>query len=136
MLKHSGVHYYWNTSDNTVSWLPPFHPKANVSRSAAAQRKEIEDSQLELDENEDGNSQPQMESVEMEYTSDSNQLNAIREPPPPKPAPLKKPRARDLDKVLRAKDERRKKKDAGEGVLDPMDPAAYSDIPRYSILCS
>lgn len=129
-FENSGVHYYWNANDDTVSWLPPSHPKANVSRSAAAQRREIEASQLELDENEDGNSQPQMESVEMDNTSDSNQSNAIREPPPPKPAQLKKQKARDLDKVLRAKDERRKKKDASEGVLDPMDPAAYSDIPR------
>lgn len=86
----------------------------------------MEASQLELSENEDGNSQPQMDSVEMEYTSDSNQSNVIREPPP-KLAPFKKSKARDLDKVLRAKDERRKKKDASEGVLDS---AAYSDIAR------
>lgn len=113
-----------------MSWLPPSHPNANISRCAAAQRKEIEASQLEFDENEDGNSQPQIESVEMDNTSDSNQSNAIREPSPPKPASLKKQKARDLEKVLRAKDERRKKKDASESVLDPMDPAAYSDIPR------
>lgn len=44
--------------------------------------------------------------------------------------PFKKPKARDLDKVLRAKSERRHKKESAEGRLDPMDPAAYSDIPR------
>lgn len=41
----SGVHYYLNTSDNTVSWLPPSHPKAVVSKSAAQLRKETEESQ-------------------------------------------------------------------------------------------
>lgn len=129
-FEKSGVHYYWNTSDDTVSWLPPSHPKGKISRSAAAQRKEIEASQLEIDDNEDGNSQLQMENVEMDNTSDSNQTNAIREPPPLKLVPLKKPKARDLDKVLRAKDERRKKKDASESVIDPMDPAAYSSCKR------
>lgn len=41
----SGVHYYLNTSDNTVSWLPPSHPRAVVSKSAAQLRKETEESQ-------------------------------------------------------------------------------------------
>lgn len=92
-------------------------------------RKELEANQPELDDNEDGNSQPAADNnFEMDYNSDSNQSNAIREQQ--KPAPVKKQKARDLDKVLRAKDERRKKKDANEGALDPMDPAAYSDIPR------
>lgn len=47
------------------------------------------------------------------------------------PKPPKKAKARDLDKVLRNKSERRHKKAINEGHLDPMDPAAYSDIPRY-----
>lgn len=34
-----------NTADNTVSWLPPSHPKAVVSKSAAQLRKETEESQ-------------------------------------------------------------------------------------------
>lgn len=46
------------------------------------------------------------------------------------PKPPKKAKARDLDKVLRNKSERRHKKAINEGHLDPMDPAAYSDIPR------
>lgn len=92
-------------------------------------RKELEASLPDLDENED--SQPPSENVEMDNTSDSNQSNTIKElPPPSKPLQLKKPKSQNLDKALRAKDERRKKKDASEGALDPMDPAAYSDIPR------
>lgn len=126
---HRGVHYYWNTVDDTVSWLPPSHPRASLTKSAAILRKELEAIQPELDENDDGNGQQPMDSVELEHGSDSNLSNAVREPPP-RPAPVKKPKARDLEKVLRSKSERRMKKDAAETKLDPMDPAAYSDIPR------
>lgn len=87
----------------------------------------MEASQPEVDENDEINAPPTMDGVELDHTSDSNQ--SIREPPP-KPAPQKKPKARDLDKVLRSKSERRMKKDAKEGALDPMDPASYSDVPR------
>lgn len=59
------------------------------------------------------------------------QESSIRERDIPISKPVKKPKARDLDKVLRAKSERRHKKESNEGHLDPMDPAAYSDIPRW-----
>lgn len=50
---------------------------------------------------------------------------------PPKMMPLKKPKARDLDKTIRSRTERRQQRaDKDLGKLDPMDPAAYSDIPR------
>lgn len=129
---YSGIHYYWNTNDDTVSWLPPSHPKSVVSKSAAVLRKEIEATQPEEDENDENTNQNAMEGVEMDYNSDSNQSNSIKEPPIIKPPPIsiKKSRARDLEKVLRSKSERRMKKDANEGALDPMDPASYSDIPR------
>lgn len=121
-----GIHYYWNTVDDTVSWLPPSHPRAVLTKSAAVLRRELEASQPELDENEDSNGQQATDSVELDYGSESN---SIREPQP-KPQPLKKPKARDLEKVLRSKSERRMKKGATDGALDPMDPAAYSDVPR------
>lgn len=116
-----------------MSWLPPSHPKAVLTKSAAVLRRELEASLPEQDEYDEGNTQQIMEGVEPGYTSDSNHSNVVRErerEQPPKPAPSKKPKARDLDKVLRSKNERRKKKDASETSLDPMDPAAYSDIPR------
>lgn len=123
-----GTHYYWNTVDDTVSWLPPSHPKAVLTKSAAILRKELEASLPEQDENEEGNLSQTMDGVEQGYTSDSNQSNIAREQP--KPVAIKKPKARDLDKVLRSKSERRMKKDAVETAIDPMDPAAYSNIPR------
>lgn len=112
------------------------HPKAAVTKSAANLRKELEASQPEQDENDDENIQQQqqlpMEGIEsgVGYSSDSNQAivrEAVQQQPKP---PVKKPKARDLDKVLRTKSERRSKRDAKDGALDPMDPASYSDVPR------
>lgn len=48
---------------------------------------------------------------------------AIRPPPP------KKPKARDLEKTIRSRSERRQRAETA-GALDPMDPAAYSNVPR------
>lgn len=111
-----GAHYYWNPVDDTVSWLPPSHPKSVQSKSAAVLRRELEASLPEQDENEESNMPQTMDGVEPGYTSDSNQSNTVRE----QPKPIKKPKARDLDKVLRSKSERRMKKDAAETALDPM----------------
>lgn len=122
-----GIHYYWNTVDDTVSWLPPSHSKAVISKSAAMLRRELEASQPEQDENDEENIQQPMEGIEQSYSSDSNPA-MIREQP--KAVAVKKPKARDLDKVLRSKSERRMKRAEVETSLDPMDPAAYSDIPR------
>lgn len=65
--------------------------------------------------------------VENDYANLPKESNASM-PPPSKPQPPRK--SRDLEKTLRAKSERRVKRDAKEGALDPMDPASYSDIPR------
>lgn len=131
-----GVHYYWNTIDDTVSWLPPSHKKAAITKSAANLRKELEASQPEQDaENDDENGHNQQQLQPMEgiesgggYSSDSNQAPVQQQQPPKQP--VKKPKSRDLDKVLRTKSERRNKRDGKDGALDPMDPAAYSDVPR------
>lgn len=50
---------------------------------------------------------------------------------PVKNPPIKKSKARDLDKVLRLKSERRQKRDPNnDKIIDPMDPSSYSDCPR------
>lgn len=92
-------------------------------------RRELEASLPEQEENEECNIQPPIDGVEQDYTNDSNQLNVVRESQL-KPPPIKKSKSRDLDKILRSKSERRMRKDAAETAIDPMDPAAYSDIPR------
>lgn len=58
-----------------------------------------------------------------------------RSPPPEdyryqRPAPVqKKTKSRDLEKILRTKKGRKQYHETSDK-LDPMDPAAYSDIPR------
>lgn len=136
------AHYYWDTLEDVVSWLPPTHPEAKVSKSAAMIRR-----QMEVDE--EGRQQQQ------EGDQDSNQgvahlpLPPTSEPPPPllanialPPPPAsagagagagqKRTRNRDLDKAIRPRHERqgRYKPPANVDVFDPMDPASYSDIPR------
>lgn len=120
-----------------VSWLPPGHPDSKISKSAAAIRKEMQEE--ENNEGNDDNSQ--------DKDMDSISLANVPLPPPsmtsvpppalanialPPPPPAKKQRNRDLDKAIRAKHERpgRYKPPTNVDKLDPMDPAAYSDIPR------
>lgn len=124
-FRFSGVHYYLNTTDNTVTWLPPTHPKAVVGKSAAQLRKEMEESQ-QGDADVDDIDEPNADRMDVELPSSLPE----RDRDIPLSKPLKKPKARDLEKTLRAKSERRHKKESNEGKLDPMDPAAYSDIPR------
>lgn len=118
--------------------MPPSHPKSAVSKSAANLRKELEAAQPEQDENDVENIQQQqqqqhhpMEGVESGgYSSDSNQALVREAVQQQLKQPVKKQKSRDLDKVLRTKNERRSKRDAKDGALDPMDPASYSDVPR------
>lgn len=123
-----GVHYYWNTSEDVVSWLPPSHPKAVISKSAAVQRKELEALLPDLEEGEENSIYVEGMNIEMPI----QQVEKIQlEPELPKPVVLaKKPKTRDLEKTIRSRTERRQRVDALSGALDPMDPAAYSDVPR------
>lgn len=94
--------------------------------SAATLRKEMEESQPDNEENEENLPQP-FEAMNVELPGVQNE--GAREYSVSGKAPaMKKPKARDLDKAIRAKTERRQKRD--NTALDPMDPAAYSDIPR------
>ncbi|XP_037051744.1 polyglutamine-binding protein 1 isoform X2 [Bradysia coprophila] len=132
-----GVHYYWHTKTDTVSWLPPSHPKATPSKSAAFLRKELEASLLpeteEPTEDIDAIISGENEKESVMLTSPSVEAAKLVEPLPMKPpAVVKKPKGRDLDKVIRSRSERRQRSELirESGSLDPMDPAAYSDIPR------
>lgn len=57
-----------NTVDNTVSWLPPSHPKAVVGKSAAQIRKEMEESQ-QTDADADDNDEPSADRMDVELPS-------------------------------------------------------------------
>lgn len=38
---YSGHHYYWDWSSDLVSWLPPGHPKCQISQPASQLREEL-----------------------------------------------------------------------------------------------
>uniref|UniRef100_A0A069DRZ6 Polyglutamine-binding protein 1 n=1 Tax=Panstrongylus megistus TaxID=65343 RepID=A0A069DRZ6_9HEMI len=100
----TGKHYYWEMSSDMVSWLPPAHPKANISESAATIREErhlvATDADKSGDETESG--EEEEEDTVAPGTKDKVIENKRKEPRP--------------------------KSKTNE--LDPMDPAAYSDAPR------
>lgn len=147
---NSGVHYYWNSADDSVSWLPPGHPAAAIGKPAAVQRRELDALLPDLD---DGTTAEPNMTIHIEGMNIELPIPAaLLEQPPPiavhhqhdgggdsaapaalmhqRPVAARKPKARDLDKaMIRSRSERRKRV-ATQGALDPMDPSAYSDVPR------
>lgn len=96
-----------------VSWLPPKHPKAHISEPAARLREKLH-----------------MTIAEMEQRENVAEANDDRE--------RKRHDRRDRERESRdEKDRRHRYEDRDRGRrrhkkehLDPMDPAAYSDIPQ------
>lgn len=106
--------YFWNQSDDTVSWLPPKHPKAIIGPSAATLRGE-------------------REKPDNEPTIEDEMIPPLNKSPPREehkyqaPAPTqKKTKTRDLEKILRTKKGRRQFYENSD-VIDPMDPASYGE---------
>lgn len=113
-----------------MAWLPPTHPDAEVSKSAATIRKEMEEVVVEehpdvSDELRPGSPPDNLAMLPLPL---SEPPTTISMPPPP----LKRQRNRDLEKTMRKNEKRSRgyKPPKNLDVLDPMDPAAYSDIPR------
>lgn len=103
-----GRHYFWNVHNNLVSWLPPSHPSANTSESAAHLREErLLKEGDESDESSEASDQevPQQQQKEKKRDRREKEREMVHR------RDKKRPRVKDND-------------------LDPMDPAAYSDIPR------
>ncbi|KAL0819633.1 hypothetical protein ABMA28_007710 [Loxostege sticticalis] len=103
-----GQHYFWNVHNNLVSWLPPAHPRATPSESAAHLREER--LLKEGDESENSSDESDQE-VPQQPTKEKRRDRREREKEMVHRRDKKKPRVKDND-------------------LDPMDPASYSDIPR------
>ncbi|XP_037925780.1 polyglutamine-binding protein 1 isoform X2 [Hermetia illucens] len=122
------VYYYWNTTDDTVSWLPPGHPKAYISKSAAVLRHELDEA-IPIEMEDDGGEQM---TLDIQKLLDESLPPPHKRLPSPEPKPPKKSKPRDLDKALRHKHSRRVRmsRPGDTDSLDPMDPASYSDIPR------
>jgi len=113
--------YYWNVETDEVSWLPPQHPRAIVTFStekrmdlvvADTAPNEQYDSQGESDD--EGSTD-----LDDENDDDHDFEEIERE--------LKRKAQSDRD---RGKDHRRGARRSMDESLDPMDPAAYSDVPR------
>lgn len=103
------------------------------SKSAAFLRKELEASLLpESEEQEDGDAITSIEKDNGTIVTPSVEVKSIELPIIKPPPMIKKAKGRDLDKVIRSRSERRQRTELirETGSLDPMDPAAYSDIPR------
>lgn len=102
-----GQHYFWNVHNNLVSWLPPAHPAAIHTESAAHLREErLLKEGDESDEDSETSDQevPQQPTKEKRHERKEKEKDTVHHR-------SKRPRVKDND-------------------LDPMDPASYSDIPR------
>nr|CAH7751266.1 unnamed protein product [Callosobruchus chinensis] len=138
--KGCGRYYFWNMENDLVSWLPPKHPKSIKCQSAA----KLRENRLKMKEREE-RFEKEKESTrhkerdkdrdrekdrERERDKDSDDESSFRS----KYVTEKRDRERDKD---RERDERRYRRDdkyrggrKRKDEIDPMDPAAYSDIPQ------
>lgn len=98
----TGRFYYWEYKTDSVSWLPPGHPKHVLTEPAAVLRE----GRLAESENDESESEEEHSEDESVVTKKDKRQQQIEQQ-----------RAKGRSKVK-------------ENDLDPMDPAAYSDIPR------
>lgn len=103
-----GRHYFWNVHNNLVSWLPPSHSNASASDSAAHLREER---LLKEGDESDESSETSDQEVPQQQQKEKKRDRREKEREMVHRRDKKRPRVKDND-------------------LDPMDPAAYSDIPR------
>lgn len=109
-----GCFYYWNTINNNVAWLPPSHPKSNVTKSAAVFRRQLEDvsplgDEENMDEDDDSNPIDEEETnMQPRSRSKSPPTNRLKSDVRNQNVlGIKKPRNRDLDKTIRQKEIKR-----------------------------
>ncbi|XP_034948580.1 polyglutamine-binding protein 1 [Chelonus insularis] len=112
-----GQHYYWDWSSDLVSWLPPGHPKCQISQPASQLREELHLKAADQDDMSSEDSGSDQEPMEVEGSEPKKDYKVVTK------EKFKVPENRRSSKLEVNKD----KKDR---TLDPMDPAAYSDIPR------
>jgi len=122
-----GRHYYWDTRTDKVSWLPPGHPKSVVMEPASKVRELIAMKPKKADLDDADNMD-----LDSDNGSDEEEDRRIEEQ-----RRKEKERRREESRAVSSKLERagknkRKAKFNDEDALDPMDPAAYSDVPRGS----
>uniref|UniRef100_A0A0B6YR70 Polyglutamine-binding protein 1 n=1 Tax=Arion vulgaris TaxID=1028688 RepID=A0A0B6YR70_9EUPU len=113
----TGRFYYWNVHTDEVSWLSPTHPKAQISRPAENLGIVGKIGNLDSDGEEEVEEEEPMDTSLVELNSDDSGSDTSLS---------------DEEEIIETKPKKGRgrqgygKRDA----LDPMDPAAYSDIPR------
>lgn len=129
-----GCYYFASEAENLVSWLPPTHPKSEVTKCAAAIRKQMEESTGEQNDEEeamsDAEDEPIKESAQARHHREVEEIiNASLRPKSPRSldshefpslqeaagSPTvslpRKQKSRDLDRAL---SRQRKDRDRGE----------------------
>ncbi|XP_049809747.1 polyglutamine-binding protein 1 [Schistocerca nitens] len=109
----TGRHYYWESENDLVSWLPPSHPRAVVSESAAHMREEMRLAEGDDEEEDEAKDSENDEDAEMSDEED-------------RPETYKEELHRKKDR----RDRNHGRMKAVPNDLDPMDPASYSETPR------
>ncbi|XP_076294873.1 poly-glutamine tract binding protein 1 [Lasioglossum baleicum] len=116
----SGQHYYWDWSSDLVAWLPPGHPKCQISQPASQLREELHLKAAEQDDNlssDDSGSDQEQAEVDEPETKKERKIET-------------RSKYKPGDNKRNQRLERTDSKDKKDRTLDPMDPASYSDIPR------
>jgi len=108
----TGRYYYWNVHTEEVSWLSPTHPKAQISRSAEVLGIVGKVGNLDSD----GEEETMDTSLVGFNSEDSGSDTSLSD------------EEEYVD--IRPKKGRGRQGYGKKDDLDPMDPAAYSDIPR------
>ena len=131
----TGRHFYWCTRTDRVSWLPPGHPKAKITE-AASQVREMLQGQLHMNENdedlEDDDEEEDDEDQAMDLDSDMESDDEEEDRRLELKRKKEKEKRREEQEKYRGGSRSKSKKDDDGDFLDPMDPAAYSDVPRGS----
>jgi len=115
-----GRHYYWCTKTDKVSWLPPGHPKGTITDPASKVRELLATKEKEKQEEADNADNMDLDSDNESDEEEDRRLEEQRK--------REKERRRDEERRIVEKKPGRKGRD--DDALDPMDPAAYSDVPR------
>jgi len=122
----TGRYYYWNTETDEVSWLPPQHPRAKLSLPAERLRELMQSSGekgavARSPDHGGSEGESDAESTDLDDEDDLDEEQDFEEL---EKEVLKRKKQSEQDRgiIKRRKDTK----------LDPMDPAAYSDIPKGS----
>jgi len=136
-----GRYYYWNTETDLVSWLPPGHPRCQVSRSAATLRKEMLTERKKFQGNDDDANLVASAMNEDKDIDDDEAMSDASDASEDE-TPVREQRHHDKDKRDHGRDRgsggdrRDRKRDykgrAKKDELDPMDPASYGECERGS----